>query len=166
MVCERFIKFDPTNYRYTVKYVIWDYLKGLDQLSIQKVVNLSRICGYLVGQEAIPMHFFKVIDFSTKEQLSKPTVLYLHLMLQAVMDSVEQTEQLKIVFVKGLKDQKNQSFVNGLTQFILGKFYKRMQKQHKGSLPKPVSIKIKAIFNVIKNLQQQQQELDPFAKGL
>ena len=67
LVCERFVKFDATNYRYTVKYVIWDYLKGLDSLSIQKVVNLSNICGYLASQQAIPMHFFKVIDFSSKE---------------------------------------------------------------------------------------------------
>lgn len=35
------------------------------------------------------MHFFKVIDFSDKEELSKPTVLFLHLMLQAVIDAVE-----------------------------------------------------------------------------
>jgi nucleolar MIF4G domain-containing protein 1 len=89
LVCQRLVKFDPTNYRYTVKYVIWDYLKGLDTLSITKVVNLSRICGFLLAHEDIPMHFFKVIDFTDVKNLSKPTVLFLHLMLQAVLDAID-----------------------------------------------------------------------------
>jgi len=115
LVCQRLVKFDPTNYRYTVKYVIWDYLKGLDTLSITKVVNLSRMCGFLLAHEDIPMHFFKVIDFTDVKNLSKPTVLFLHLMLQAVLDAIEQVEQLKIVFAKGLQDVKNVTLVKGLT---------------------------------------------------
>merc|ERR1712060_683441 len=101
-LCQRLIKFDPTNYRYTVKYVIWDYLKTLDTLSIQKVVNLSRICGFLAANQDIPLHFFKVIDFSTN--LPQPTTLFLHLLLQAILDQFDasQTENLKIVFAKGL----------------------------------------------------------------
>ena len=46
------------------------------------------------------------------------------------MDELEETESLKIVFAKGLRDieLKNQNFVKGLCKFILGKFYKRLQK--------------------------------------
>ena len=74
------------------------------------------------------MSFFKVIDFTDVKALSKPTVLFLHLMLQAIFDQIDEIETLKIVFVRGLKDTnpKIQSFIKGLTQFILGKFYKRM----------------------------------------
>ncbi len=104
LLCQKFIKFDPTNYRYTVKYAIWDYLKGLDSHSIQKVVNLGRLCGYLVANEDIPLHFLKVIDFS-EASLSKPTTLFLHLALQAILEEAKDIESLKVVFVKGLRDQ-------------------------------------------------------------
>ena len=80
-------------------------MKGLDTLTISKVVNLARLCGFLVAHEDIPMHFFKVIDFSNIAELSKPTILFLHLMLQAIFDELDEIEQLKIVFVKGLKDE-------------------------------------------------------------
>ena len=86
LLCQRYVKFDQQNYRYTVKYVIWDYLKGLDALTISKVANLARLCGFLVAHEDIPMHFFKVIDFTNARELSKPTVAFLHLMLQSVFD--------------------------------------------------------------------------------
>ena len=68
---------------------------------------------------------------------------------------MDEIEQLKIVFVKALKDEneKNRTFVKGLTEFILGKFYKRMQKQYSSSkMPKKIQVKIKAIFNVINNI--------------
>lgn len=142
--------------------MVWDYLKGLDSLTITKVVNLASLCGFLVAHEDIPMHFFKVIDFADQKNLSKPTVMFLHLMLQAVFDQLEDTEKLKIVFVKALKEDdngKNRTFVNGLTEFILGKFYKRVRKQQEAmKLPKAMQVKIKAIFNVINNLQQQAAE--------
>ena len=76
------------------------------------------------------MHFFKVIDFTDSKKLGKPTIMFFHLMLQTIFDQIDDIEQLKIVFVKALKDtnEKNETFVKGLTEFILGKFYKRMQK--------------------------------------
>ena len=80
-------------------------MKGLDSLTIPKVVNLARLCGFLVAHEDIPMHFFKVIDFTDVQKLSKPTVMFLHLTLQAMFDELDDIETLKIVFVKGLKDE-------------------------------------------------------------
>ena len=74
-----------------------------------------------------------------------------------MLDELDQIEQLKIVFLKGLKDEnpKHHNLIKGLSQFILGKFYKRLQKQYSETkMPKALSVKIKAIFNVINNIQQ------------
>ena len=103
-------------------------MKSLDTLSIKKVVNLSRLCGFLIANEDVPLHFFKVIDFNAAK-LSKPTELFLHLMLQAVVDMAPDGDKLRIIFVKGLKDESNkhESFVKGIAKFILGKFYKRKE---------------------------------------
>lgn len=155
LLCQRFIKFDPTNYRYTVKYAIWDYLKGLDTLSIKKVLNLSRLCGFLLAHEDIPLHFLKVIDFSSNA-LTKPTVLFLHLLLQAVLDEAADEDKLRTVFVKGLRDegQKNASFVTGLAKFVLGKFYKRLSKQYvSAKMPKELQAKLMALMKSLKSLQ-------------
>ena len=156
LLCQRFIKYDPTNYRYTVKYVIWDYMKSLDTLSIKKVVNLSRLCGFLIANEDVPLHFFKVIDFNAAK-ISKPTELFLHLMLQAVVDMAPDGDKLRIIFVKGLKDESNkhESFVKGIAKFILGKFYKRLTKQHAATkMPKELQAKLMSLLKSLKTLQQ------------
>ena len=37
LLCQRLIKYDQQNYRYTFKYALWDYIKdtGLDKLEIK-----------------------------------------------------------------------------------------------------------------------------------
>jgi len=130
-------------------------MKSLDTLSISKVVNLGRLCGFLIANEDIPIHFFKVIDFS-EGKLSKPTELFLHLMLQAVVDKAPDADKLRIIFVKGLKDEseKYQNFVKGISKFLLGKFYKRFVKQHvEKKMPKELQSKLMSLLKSLKTLQ-------------
>ena len=130
-------------------------MKTLESLSIKKVVNLGKLCGFLVANEDIPLHFFKVIDFSASK-LNKPTQLFLHLMLQACVELAPDADQLRLLFLKGLKDEelKHETFVKGLQKFILGKFYKRMMKQHEESkMPKQLQAKIMSLFKSLKAIQ-------------
>lgn len=69
------------NFKYTFKYCLWDYLKDLERLEVKQIVHLSKLFGRLMATE-LPLHFLKVLDF---EQLSKPQVLFLHLMLESLL---------------------------------------------------------------------------------
>ena len=83
-----------TNFKYTFKYSFWDYLKDLERLEVKQIVHLSKIFGRLMASE-LPLHFLKVLDF---EQLSKPQILFLHLMLESLLSHCADTEAVKIVF--------------------------------------------------------------------
>ena len=82
------------NYKYTFKYVLWDYIKSIDKLEIHQVVNLAKIFGALMVK-MLPLHFLKVIDF---EETDKATNLFLHLLLENVLEACEDTGQVTIVF--------------------------------------------------------------------
>lgn len=69
LVLQKFLAVDPVNYKYTFKYVLWDYLKGLSKLTVRQIANLGKICGELMGLKLVPLHFLKVIDF---DFLDKP----------------------------------------------------------------------------------------------
>jgi nucleolar MIF4G domain-containing protein 1 len=87
MLCQKLIRYDAQNYRYTFKYALWDYLKGLDTMSITKVVNLGKLSARLISSDDIPLHFLKVIPFSDTQKLTKSTALFLHLTLQEVLET-------------------------------------------------------------------------------
>ena len=94
LLCQRLIKYDQQNYRYTFKYALWDYIKGagLDKLEIKQILNLSKLTAFLTCHGDIPLHFIKVIDFEVK--LSKPMVLFLHLLLQTIIEDLSDTNQI------------------------------------------------------------------------
>lgn len=82
------------NFKYTFKYSLWDYLKDLEKLEVKQIVHLSKIFGRLIASE-LPLHFLKVLDF---EQLNKPQVLFLHLMLESLFSHCADIEAVKTVF--------------------------------------------------------------------
>ena len=106
LLCQRLIKYDQQNYRYTFKYALWDYIKdtGLDKLEIKQILNLAKLTAFLINHNDIPLHFIKVIDFEAK--LSKPMTLFLHLLLQTIIEDLTDNNQIQEVFGKGLKDEK------------------------------------------------------------
>jgi hypothetical protein len=57
-----------TNYKYTFKYALWDYIKGFEKQEVKQILHLSKLFGYLFANE-LPLHFLKVLDF---EELTKP----------------------------------------------------------------------------------------------
>lgn len=79
LLAQRFIRYDPQNFKYTFKYALWDYLKTLQNLEVSQILNLSRICADLISSGDIPLHFLKVVEF---ESLSKPCLLFLQLLLE------------------------------------------------------------------------------------
>ena len=94
LLCQRLIKYDQQNYRYTFKYALWDYIKdtGLDKLEIKQILNLAKLTAYLINHNDIPLHFIKVIDFEAK--LSKPMTLFLHLLLQTIIEDLTDKNQI------------------------------------------------------------------------
>ena len=106
LLAQRLIKYDQQNYRYTFKYALWDYLKGpgLNKLEIKQIVNLSKLAAFLISEGDVPLHFIKVIEFETK--LSQPTSLFLHLLLQTIIEGLSDTNHIKEIFGKGLRDEK------------------------------------------------------------
>jgi len=44
--------------------VLWDYLKELEKLAIDKIAKLAQIFGELLAGRQLPLHFLKVIDFT------------------------------------------------------------------------------------------------------
>ncbi len=79
LLIKRLIEFDPANYRYSVKYALWDWLKGLNRLEVHEVRNLATITSLLLQSEAIPLHFLKVLEF---DELGKNDSLVLYLLLE------------------------------------------------------------------------------------
>ena len=114
LLAERFIEFDPKDFKYTFKYALWDYLKTLENLEVAQIVNLSKFCGDLFAREEIPLHFLKVIEFN---ELGTPTLLFLQLAFEHLLNSIEDIDKLQVIFAKGLKDSelKKQQFVKGLS---------------------------------------------------
>ena len=82
------------NFKYTYKYVLWDYIKSIEKLEIHQVVNLAKIFGALM-LKLLPIHFLKVIEF---EELDKATTLFVHLLLENILASSESVEQVTLVF--------------------------------------------------------------------
>ena len=65
LLATKLLKYDSQNYKYTFKYTLWDYLKSLNNQSVTKIVNLSKLTGNLIATGSIPIDFLKVIDFPT-----------------------------------------------------------------------------------------------------
>lgn len=64
-------KFTTTdfNMKYTLKYCLWDYLKELqsERLSASKTLRLAQIFGSLAVFGEMPLHFLKVLSFSSEQ---------------------------------------------------------------------------------------------------
>lgn len=87
--------------------------------------------------KALPLHFLKVINF---EEIDKATNMFLHLLLENILESCESLEQIKSVFENGFlmmhtektetnakqDNSKIEIFVKGMSEYILGKFYLRL----------------------------------------
>lgn len=87
------------------------------------------------------MHFLKVINFA---EMDKPTSLFMHLLLQDVLEQSNGVDAVTQVFTQGFlmnhqaKDGEDNSkiltFVKGISEFMLGKFYLRIKRQHGESI--------------------------------
>lgn len=107
LVAEKMVQHAPQSYKYTLKYTLWDHLKTIEKLKVRQVVNLAKFYGGLVANNSIPLHFLKVVDFSSEH--SKPLLLFLHLLLDTVF---EESETLKEVFERGLPKVSNKRALN------------------------------------------------------
>lgn len=92
------------NFKYTFKYALWDYLKSVEKLEIDQLVNLAKIFGALMTKQ-LPLHFLKVIDF---EDLNKANTLFLHLVLENIIQGCENAEQVTSVFKQGFMMNKKE----------------------------------------------------------
>lgn len=48
---------------------------------------------------------------------------------------------------------KIEKFIKGISEYVLGKFYLRLKRQHEDKIPKELLKKLKAVFAVIKSRQ-------------
>jgi len=72
--------------------------------------------------------------------MDKPTSLFMHLLLQDVLEQSSGVDAVTKVFTQGFlmnhqaKDSEDYSkiltFVKGISEFMLGKFYLRIKRQH------------------------------------
>ena len=88
LLAQRLIKYDEQNYKYTLKYALWDHIKpdGLEKLNVRQLSNLSEFVSFLIASGDVPIHFLKVIEFKpSKGSMSKPATLFMHLMLEHLL---------------------------------------------------------------------------------
>ena len=50
-------------------------------------------------------------------------------------------------------NSKNEAFIKGISEYILGKFYMRIKRQYEDKIPAELLKKLKAAFSVIKQRQ-------------
>lgn len=62
---------------------------------MSQIVNLAKIFGGLITKGMLPLHFLKVIEF---EEMDKPTIMFMHLLLSEIFESSENQEQVITVF--------------------------------------------------------------------
>lgn len=65
-------------------------------------MNLGKFYGALVAQGEMPLHFLKIIDFNQVQDIPKPSLLFVHLLLDTVFAEVTHIQQLKDIFNNGL----------------------------------------------------------------
>lgn len=65
LVIQKLIKDNVQSYRYSFKYTLWDYLKGIKNLEFRQISNLAKLTAMLVQSQSIPLHFLKVVDFES-----------------------------------------------------------------------------------------------------
>ena len=124
--------------------------------------NLSEFIAYLIAAGNLPIHFLKVIEFKPSQgAMSKPATLFMHLLLQNLLKNLNEIDKIQEVFEKGLDDKegKKASFVKGFSEFILGKFYLRIKKEHEkdgGKIPRELSKKLKTVFKVINEIKKDE----------
>ena len=96
-LAHRLIRENPQSYRYSFKFTIWDYLKSIDKFNIQQIKNLAQLTGQLIQQNALPLHFLKIIDFEEENNeialqqgnvcaAHQPIQLFLFLLFDTIFD--------------------------------------------------------------------------------
>ena len=121
---------DP-NYKYTFKYVLWDYLKSLERQEVRAIANLAEVFAELIAKKLVPLHFLKVVDF---EQVDKPNTMFMQLLLSGVFEKSPDAATIDSVFRTGFlmthaeKEEGVEKFIKGFSGFVLGKFYLRVKR--------------------------------------
>ena len=71
---------------------------------------MAKFFGCLITASCIPLHFLKLIDFSeltTDKATTKPTLVFLHLLLDQIFEESENAEVITDIFTRGLPDISN-----------------------------------------------------------
>lgn len=97
-------------FKFSLQYTLWDYLKSINKLEIAQINNLSRMFGYLIAHNNIPLAFIKGLDL--QKELEKSEKLFLFLLLDRIIDECKDKAQIKKVFERGHKEE---GFLKGLS---------------------------------------------------
>ncbi|CDW86880.1 nucleolar mif4g domain-containing protein 1 [Stylonychia lemnae] len=152
LLAQRLCKFQPQSYRYSLKYSLWDYLKTLSKFDIRQIANLAKLFAFLIGENELPLHFLKVLQF---DELSKPQNLFLYVLLDDIYER-QSKDQIKIIFKKGM-NEKHSEFRKGLSEYILTKYYLKKKKDLNGEkMSQELQTKIKTTFDIINQIQESE----------
>lgn len=88
LLAQRLVKFDQQSYKYSLKYTLWDYLKTLGNYDVRQIANLAQLYGMLIGTQDLPMHFLKVLDFTSDEGMTKPQILFMYILFNYLYENL------------------------------------------------------------------------------
>jgi hypothetical protein len=76
LLAQKLIRFDSQSFKYSFKYTLWDFLKSLSNYEVRQVANLAKLYGMLFLAGDLPLHFLKVLTFSSvdggEDSFTKP----------------------------------------------------------------------------------------------
>ena len=162
LVIEKLIRDNVQSYRYSFKYTLWDYLKGIKNLELRQISNLAKLTAMLVLSQSIPIHFLKVIDFDsdqaddTKVLSSDQSVsVFLQIVFETLFEgvSVKNKEIIMNLFSTGIFQAGNPEFSQGISDYILTTFYSRVKKRY-GQIPAELQAKLRVAFDAIKKQKE------------
>ncbi|XP_017771017.1 PREDICTED: nucleolar MIF4G domain-containing protein 1 homolog [Nicrophorus vespilloides] len=113
VLAQKFCDYDR-KYQMTIKYSVWDKLKGLTECSAKQISNLAKMLTHLFLEKGLSISTLKVVQFG---DLDKITLRFMRQILIGIL-LFEDVEQMKEVFTNVAQSEKLKMFRESLRLFV------------------------------------------------
>lgn len=122
----KFCSFDHSH-KITFKFVLWDKIKEIDNLSERQISNIATLYGQMITEGALNLNILKVIEFDT---VKGNIIVFLNKLFEEIFNNCDEN-QIRVIFTKLSDIYELEPLRLGIEGFFVSNLNEEIRKEYK-----------------------------------
>ncbi|XP_072972530.1 uncharacterized protein [Typha angustifolia] len=75
------------NHKFSLQYCIWDHFKELENMELQRSMNLAKFVAEMLARFSLSLAILKTVDFANPKHLTPKTVMHFRMLFESIFEN-------------------------------------------------------------------------------